>query len=218
MSQSHEIHKLVINNMAVLEQAPAVVDEAEKRIFGAIDEKIEKWAKAQEGWVGFFDFLEDETSFKPENWPVTDDGSYLAWFEIGMLPSEGYEHYLSPLVGAVTQEFGFYFSVHAPWLTRLENRKRAQPGKKWANFLHEHFRDFPLLAANGFRPEGEALFHPVRIDAAALADAYPDTLDDALEPVDEALAHIAAALPEFNRLIETARAHFAKNGEDAAQA
>ena len=97
MSQSHEIHKLVISNMAVLEQTPAVVAEAEKRIFGAIDEKIEKWAKAQEGWVGFFDFLEDETSFKPENWPVTDDGSYLAWFEIGMLPSEGYEHYLSPL-------------------------------------------------------------------------------------------------------------------------
>ena len=58
--------------------------------------------------------------------------------------------------------------------TGLEGQKRAQPGKKWANFLHEHFREFPLLAANGFRPEGEALFHPVRIDAAALADAYPD--------------------------------------------
>lgn len=218
MSQSHEIHKLVISNMAVLEQAPAVVDEAEKRIFGAIDEKIEKWAKAQEGWVGFFDFLEDETSFKPANWPATDDIGYLAYFQIGMLSVEDCQYTLSALVGAVSQEFGCRFSVHAPWLTGLENQKRAQPGKKWANFLTEHFREFPLLAANGFRPDGEMLFHPVRIDAAALADAYPDTLDDALEPVDEALAHIAAALLEFNRLIKTAQAHFAKNGEDAAQA
>lgn len=219
MNESHEIHKLVINNMAVLEQAPAVVNEAEKRIFGTIDEKIEKWVKAQEGWDGVFDFLKDETTFKPESWPEADDDSYsLIYFTTGMLPSEGYEHYLSPLVGAVTQEFGFYFGVHAPWLTGLENQKRAQPGKKWANFLTEHFRDFPLLAANGFRPEGEMLFHPMRIDAAALAEAYPDTLDDALEPVDEALDHIAAALPDFDRLIKTTQAHFAKNGEDSAQA
>lgn len=218
MSQSHEIHKLVISNMAVLEQAPAVVDEAEKRIFGAIDEKIEKWVKAQEGWVGLFGFLEDKTSFKPASWPIADDDGYLAWFEIGMLSGENYHHNLSALVGAVPQEFGFFFILYAPWLTGLENQKRAQPGRKWANFLNEHFSDFPLLTANGFRPEVEMLFHPVRIDAAALADAYPDTLDDALEPVDEALAHIAAALLEFTRLIETAQAHFAKNGEDAAQA
>ena len=218
MSQPYEIHKLVINNMAVLEQAPAVVAEAEKRIFGAIDEKIEKWAKAREGWDGVFDFVKNQTTFKPESWPIADDGIYLAYFEIGMLSVDDCQYALSALVGAVPQTFGFRFSVHAPWLTGLENQKRAQPGKKWANFLNEHFRDFPLLAANGFRPEGEMLFHPMRIDAAALAEAYPDTLDDALEPVDEALDHIAAALPDFDRLIKTAQAHFAKNGEDSAQA
>ena len=30
MSDKHEVHQLVIRNMAVLEQAPAIVEEAEK--------------------------------------------------------------------------------------------------------------------------------------------------------------------------------------------
>lgn len=77
--------------------------------------------------------------------------------------------------------------------------------------------DFPGLAANGFRVEGGLLFHPIRLDAAALADAYPDSLDDALEPVDEALAHLAAALPELNRLIEAAQSHFTPQYADAPE-
>ena len=47
MSDKHEVHQLVIRNMAVLEQAPAIVEEAEKRIFGAIDRQIEAWASIQ---------------------------------------------------------------------------------------------------------------------------------------------------------------------------
>ena len=63
--------------------------------------------------------------------------------------------------------------------------------------------------------KGELLFHPIRLDPAILADAYPDTLADALEPVDEALAHLAAALPEFNRLIEAAQSHFGRQAIEA---
>lgn len=214
MSDKHEVHQLVIRNMAVLEQAPAIVEEAEKRIFGAIDRQIEAWASIQGGWVGVYDFLADKTSFKPANWPESDAG-YLALFGLGSGPDAEFKHNLSSLVGAVTQEFGIFFVVDAPWITGLEGQKRAQPGKKWASFLQNAIDDFPALAANGFRIEGEFLFHPIRLDPAILADAYPDTLADALEPVDEALAHLAAALPEFDRLIEAAQAHFGRQAIDA---
>jgi len=214
MSDKHEVHQLVIRNMAVLEQAPAIVEEAEKRIFGAIDRKVEEWAAAQGGWVGFYDFLADETSFKPANWPESEIG-YLTFFELGSIPNVEFKYNLSPLVSVVTQEFGIRFNLHAPWITGLEGQKRAQPGKKWASFLQNAIDDFPALAANGFRIEGEFLFHPIRLDPAILADAYPDTLADALEPVDEALAHLAAALPEFDRLIEAAQAHFGRQAIDA---
>ncbi|MDD3327083.1 MAG: hypothetical protein PHW25_08365 [Zoogloea sp.] len=216
MSDTHDVHQLVIRNLAVLEQAPAIVEEAEKRIFGAIDRKVEDWAEAQGGWHGTFDFLERDTFFKPEDWPETEDHSLIC-LELGYAQELDCQHYLSPLVGAAPQEFGLRFNVHAPWITGLEGQKRAQPGKKWASFLQSVIDDFPALAANGFRIEGELLFHPIRLDAAALADAYPDTLDDALEPVDEALAHLAAALPEFNRLIEAAQSHFTPQSADAPQ-
>lgn len=209
MNDSHEVHKLVIRNLAVLEQAPKVVEDVEKRIFGAIDRKVQEWASARGEWVGIYDFLKDETSFKPEAWPKSETG-YLAYLELGYVPELDCEHYLSPLVGAATgQAFGIRFTVHAPWITGLEGQKRAQPGKKWASFLQNAIDDYPGLATNGFRIEGEVLFHPIRLDAAILADAYPDTLDDALEPVDEALAHLAATLPDLNRLIEAAQSHFA---------
>ena len=216
MSDTHDVHQLVIRNMAVLEQAPKVVEEAEKRIFAAIDRKVEKWAEAQGGWVGVYDFLESETTFKPANWPQAESG-YLAYLELGSIPDVEFQHNLSPLIGAVTQEFGIRFDVETRWITGLEGQKRVQPGKKWANFLQNVLDDFPALAANGFRVEGELLFHPIRLDAAALADAYPDTLDDALEPVDEALAHLAAALPEFNRLIAAAQSHFTPQSAEAPQ-
>jgi hypothetical protein len=216
MNDNHEVHKLVIRNLAVLEQAPKVVDEAEKRVFGAIDRKIEEWAAAQGEWSGVYDFLEDETTFKPDAWPESEIG-YLAYLELEYTPEIDCQHYLSPLVGAAPQEFGLRFAVHAPWITGLEGQKRVQPGKKWSNFLQSVIEDFPALADNGFRVEGEVLFHPIRLDAAALADAYPDTLDDALEPVDEALAHLAAALPEFNRLIDAAQSHFTPQSADALQ-
>ncbi|WP_153162883.1 hypothetical protein [Zoogloea sp. 1C4] len=218
MNENHEVHKLVIRNMAVLEQAPPIVDEAEKRIFGAIDKKIEAWVKAQQGWDGVFDFLSDETSFRRVNWPVAEDGTYHVYLELAFMPVEGYIHYLSPLIGAVSQQFGFRFNVNAPWITKLENQKRAQPGKKWANFLGVHIDDFPGLRANGFRVEGEFLFHPVRLEAATLADAYPDTLGDALEPVGEALTHILAALADFDRLLAAADASFPRLTENAGQA
>lgn len=214
MSDKHEVHQLVIRNMAVLEQAPAIVEEAEKRIFGAIDRKVEEWAAAQGGWNGIYDFLERETTFKPDVWPESENNA-LAYLELGYASEIDCQHYLSPLVGAAPQEFGLRFAVHAPWITGLEGQKRAQPGKKWASFLQSVINDFPALAANGFRIEGELLFHPIRLDPAILADAYPDTLADALEPVDEALAHLAAALPEFNRLIEAAQSHFGRQAIEA---
>lgn len=216
MNENHEVHKLVIRNMAVLEQAPPIVNEAEKRIFGAIDKKIEAWARAQEGWAGVFNFLEDETSFKPEVWPVDANGDRRYFFGIGLVTAEGLQHSLSALVGAVDVQFGIHFIVDAPWVTGLENQKRAQPGKKWNSYLKSHLDEFPKLSANGFRQEGESLFCPVQIDAAALAEAFPDTLDDALEPIDEALAHVVAALSDFDRLIDAARAHFARCGEEVA--
>ena len=215
MSDKHEVHQLVIRNMAVLEQAPAIVEEAEKRIFGAIDRKVEEWASAQKGWDGIYDFLESETTVKPAIWPTDEKDTWPACFSLNMLHGEGYKYRLSGLVHADGKEFGIRFVVGALWITNTEGRKYVTANKIWKEFLKTQFDNIPTFAQNGFRVEGDELFHPIRLDPAILADAYPDTLADALEPVDEALAHLAAALPEFDRLIEAAQAHFGRQAIEA---
>jgi hypothetical protein len=65
----------------------------------------------------------------------------------------------------------------------------------------------------GFRLEGESLFLP---DAEELAKAYPASLDDALPPIDDALKKITEILPELDRLIESAKAHFGSEVSEAS--
>ena len=123
MSDKHEVHQLVIRNMAVLEQAPAIVEEAEKRIFGAIDRKVENWASAQKGWDGIYDFLESETTVKPAIWPTDEKDTWPACFSFNMLHGEGYKYRLSGLVHADGKEFGIRFVVGALLITNTEGRK-----------------------------------------------------------------------------------------------
>lgn len=216
MSDTHDVHQLVIRNLGVLEQAPAIVEEAEKRIFEAIDKRIKDWIQAQENWA-VFGCLSSDIWFKPLAWPVRAEEEWPTCFSIGTLTSEGFRYTLSAIVGAVNETFGIHFLIDASWITGLEGQKNARAGKKWEDFLRNRITDFPAFAQNGFHPEGQTLFHPVQLNATALADAYPNTLADALEPVDEALAHLAAALPEFNRLIEAAQSHFTPQAADAPQ-
>lgn len=211
MSQSHEAHRLAIQNLSVLEQVPQAVSEAETRIFSAINEKVNDWTSSQNNWEGVFDYYSgdmDDTSIKPVEWEKDEDGSYMVYynFRIDEKANELFWYYLSALVGAVPYEIGFWFDVNATWVTRLTG-KGARPGAAWKKFLTERFPDFPEIAKNGFRVEGESLFLPIRVDAQLLAESYPDSLDDALGPVDEALEKLKAAHPSIAALLKTALAH-----------
>lgn len=214
MSDNHEAHKLLIRNVAVLEQAHHVAEEAEKVVFSAIDRKVKAWVELQDGWEGDgYNFLDsDSIAFKPgnsENWPAaTTKGVWPVCFALSFFPpaSEGSIIYkLPPLVnGASKNEFGVFLCFGPDLLPWLGDQKKRS--KLWTDFLKGNIANFPALEEKGFRLEGEDLFRPIKIDPQSLAEAYPQNLNDALAPVDEALALLAEALPEFDRLIEVARA------------
>jgi hypothetical protein len=189
VNESHEAHRLIIRNMRVLEEAPEVVEEVTKAVFKRINEKIEQWGQ-------------------------TDNGTYLAYLQFTTY-GERSSYWLSRLIGATKDESGFYFSVLPVWITGNTGRKGARPGKAWAKYLADHLPDFPVVRQCGFRLEGEDLFLPVRLDVEELAEAYPDSLDDALLPIDEALRKITEILPELDRLIASAKAHFGSEESEA---
>jgi hypothetical protein len=82
MNHSYEPHRLVIQHLAILEAAPIIVGEVEKRVFGAIDKKISDWVDLRGDWEGVFDYLDDESSFKPTSWELDESGNYCAWYTL----------------------------------------------------------------------------------------------------------------------------------------
>lgn len=203
MSQSYEPHRLVIQHLAVLESAPAVVSEVEQRVFGAIDEKIKEWVESQGDWEGVFDYLDEETTFKPLSWEKNENGNYLAYYTLDCETDDGYAHTLSPLLGVTPTNFGILFSLMTSWITGMSG-KGAKPGAAWKKYLAEQFSKTKLPELH-FELHGEDLFLPIRIDAQVLAEGYPDSLGDALTPIDEALERLEAAHPEIDALLKAAQ-------------
>lgn len=205
MIQSYEPHRLVIQHLSVLESAPAIVGEVEKQVFAAIDEKVQKWVGVHDEWEGIFDFLDDETSFKPISWEKAEDETWPVCYSLQSETDEGFSSNLAPLFGVVPVRYGAWFLVNVNWITRLAGRG-ARPGAAWKNFLAAQF---PLtkLAEHGFELQGESLFMPVRVDAQVLAEDFPDSIGDALAPIDEALKKLEAAHPEIDALLNAALAH-----------
>jgi len=197
---------LVIQNMSVLETAPAVVAEVEKLVFAKIDERIRTWVEKQHQWEGVFEgFLEEETTFKPKSWPINDSGEYCAYYTLGCDKSDGddFEYWLSTLVGAVDYKFGIKFGVSTSYVTRLSG-KGARPSQAWKAFLAKEYAERPQLKEAGFQLHGEFLFFPLHIDAAALASAYPDSLEEALGPMDESLEQISKMHRDVDQLLSVA--------------
>lgn len=208
MNQSYEPHRLVIQHLAILESAPIIVGNVEKIVFGAIDKKVSDWVDSRGDWEGVFDFLDDENSFKPNSWEKDEKGDYCAWYALGCESEKGYlhRHRLSSLCAAVSSRFGLWFEVDVSWITG----KRSGSAAAWRNYLAEQF---PQKKLAGFELQGGSLFLPIRVDAKVLAEDYPDSLDEALAPIDEALKKLEVAHPEIDALLKAAQKYqFAKLG------
>lgn len=202
MTPTYEPHRLVIQHLEILETAPKVLYEVEKHVFSAIDEKLRQWVESQKDWEGAFDFIDDETSFKPKAWENAEDGTYQAYFALERDPSLEDTYYLSTLTGIVPGKIGIWFKVDASWVTRLGG-KAARPGAEWKRYLADQFPS-TRLSEIGFELHGQDLLLPIRVDAQILADDYPDSLTDALAPVDEALKRFEAAQNSIQGLLDAA--------------
>ena len=207
MSNSYEAHRLVIEYLAALESAPLVVKEVEKKVFAEIDKIIKEWVGGQSNWEGRFDYLNEETAFKPISWENGEKGDYNAWYKLNHEEENGEDdaYHLSILCGISPARFGIQFSVDTAWVTKLSG-KGSRPGAAWKNYLADHFPATKLKEL-GFELQGESIFYPVTIDAKILSDGYPNAIDDALEPVRSALEQLEKAHAKIDDLFQAALKH-----------
>ncbi|WP_058553363.1 hypothetical protein [Thiohalocapsa sp. ML1] len=197
----NEAAALVIENIAMLEDAMALANgELGEEVFAEIDRVICHWADAR-GWKGKFSFWDDETSLWATEWVRIGEGEeqWIAWFELDAEdPDE--DTWLTRLLGARRGRIGFAF--HAD----LGAGKPA-----WKRFAREFHQAHPEIEKSGFEYNDKdgSWFLPFKVQAKALAEAYAnDALDDAMEPLRDALERVGSVYPTFAELVEAGKRKF----------
>ena len=125
-----ELCKLVILNMAIVEEAPSVKEEVEKVLFAAINKRIEDHVAKRAGWEGVYDLVtgEDETYFYPAGWPKNEDEAVQAWYELKDEDDEDDLGWLSCAIGSRNASLSLRFNVSKDLgkVTAKEHKKRCK--------------------------------------------------------------------------------------------
>ena len=200
MAINDDVCKVIIENVELLEAAPLIVDEIEKKIFKAIDQKFEEMYGSREGWKGIFTYHEDaddaETTFAPHDWPENEEGEYKAYFSFSHNDEE-MEYYLTALMGKHPQAaFGIYFCVDYGYF----GLKKAQ----WKTLLAKEYYDTKEIQDAVVLDE-DTLFIPVTLDDRQVSEEYPD-FDQSLKPLQTALHHLSRITPYVDTIVKKLKA------------
>jgi hypothetical protein len=200
------LEQLVIRNLVVLEQVPAVADKVDETIMRHINDIVMLWAKEM-GWLSKPETEDNFCQFSPIDWPTEEQDSKV-FYELDSTASNYYDliYWTSALTGAVPFEFGFWLSVDTKFITRIQRAAAAKSA--WNSFLAQQIQKRPQLHEIGFRLVKNKLFLPVLLNASDIADNYPETLNDALAPITDTLKKIEDAHPVINGIIKEAVIYF----------
>jgi hypothetical protein len=194
---SNELDKLLILNIADLDEGARRFELLQHRVAGAIDTLIQDWA-AEHGWRSTHTWQENnDAAVAPAHW-VTGD-TWRAWFSFW---------YRSGDTGTWSNDQDYF------WMTRLCAEGRGQMGFRfvqdefpktaWKKFLQAHaigFADTPFV----FDDE-PSLFLPVKVDKETLArGAEEESFKDALRPLNDALDSIHSIIDRFETLLTAMR-------------
>jgi hypothetical protein len=201
-----DLCRLIIKNMDIVEEAPKIAPSIEKRLFEAINKRIETRVKAEGEWTGLYDAAvgkTEETSFQPNNWLIYNyDKGGESWWPVyyGLWPSNEKIGWLSNAVGMGGSRLNFFFFMENSFGGALPKSDRAK--KRVGEFLQEN-RD---LTEAGFSQETygkryEEIFLPFSLDQEALCAEYPE-FSHSLSRLDEALNTVFEFHPKFDAFVK----------------
>jgi len=195
---TNELDEMLVRHLADMDDGATRLEAISTKVGDAMDELTGKWT-TDHGWLkGDGDWNEDgDLRVAPPEWKPGED--WLSWFKFDY--GDGDDGY--PGVGRD------YF-----WLTRLCGDGNGMTGFRfvqeqvtkvaWKKFLKAHGNP---LVEEGFRAyEQSSLFLPVRISSSDLAAAVrEERIEEALQPLRDALDVLKRALPKFDKLLAEAK-------------
>ena len=207
--------KLIIENIQMFDEASKLIsEEFDSELFNAVDNVIKEFEFDFE-CKGKFNSAENGFSiFYPSNWLANseDDTDANNCYAHYYFNSESAEASIEIHYWAITSLFsktdrmilGFY-----SW-----RKQFSQCGKKgWKEFLIQQNKQYLKLQELGFEFNTTYGFYlPIKpLDPKLVIENYPDSLEDAMEPIRDALKTLKEAHPIFNEIVEAAKKKFGTN-------
>ncbi|HEX4199484.1 MAG TPA: hypothetical protein VHZ26_18760 [Caulobacteraceae bacterium] len=202
---SAELHALIVENMADLEESYRQFEVIDRSVFSHIDRATESWAQENE-WFGTFDYYDEERlRFAPSAWLRNGDSENSlpkAWFSLGVSdddPGEdgprGDAFYLTRLCNVRSGMLGF--QVWPEW------KLFGQNAWAWKRVVRAKSAE---LGAVGFSiGSNGSVFRQVKIETATLAEAIRrDNLESVIEVWRQSLDHLKTTLPTIEAVLASA--------------
>lgn len=195
MPSTNELDSLIVRNIADLDATAKQINLIETRIWKAVADEVETWAKAQ-GWVGKFN--EEEIRLGPISWRQPGGENVFAQFYFDKGPEDtesgapGEPHWwLSRYLGQAGGDLCLWFeqSVAKPKVWKPVARAVAEE-----------------MAAGGvYMSDACNFFIRCSLDPLLVADGLlNDDLGDALLPVRRALDSVFSLQATFQRALDQA--------------
>ena len=199
MSYPVELCKLVIRNIEIIEEAPNVVAEVEKKLFTAINERIEERVikHSRATWAGVYSLVTGKiggTYFAPRGWLrlTEDEEDYWAWYECWLVKGDiNFTHKLPQAIGLKNAALAIGFD--SAFAESVDDKR-----EKMANFYEatSAIKDAELL----LHINADYIYTHIPLDVDALADGFPD-FTKALNPLDDALTRLFSVHEHFDRYV-----------------
>lgn len=193
-----ELDALLVRHIGDLDSSVQRVGELEQSVGEAIDIVFVEWGREND-WIVKDGWEKNYCSVMPRAWRREVD-EWPAFFELGYGSGEPVERAAG----------GDYF-----WLTRLCGAGQGQVGfrfgqdefgkREWRKFIRE-YSDI-VQGTNFILDDDPSFFLPLRVDIERLSVAIVnDDIVSALQPIKDALDHIAEHVAKFDALLSAMRA------------
>lgn len=202
MSNINDLHKLIINNLAIITKANKLIPEIETKIDDEITKIMLKWV-AEESWLS--DKNREETVHCYQKKWVEEDKPVVFFVYLYVVEVDNEGNRLASLfdvIEPVNSNFNCFCFT-------FEYGAIGYNQKKWKKFLQTEFKKYENTPEFEHIEiyDGVNLIVKFKIDPQVLVDNYPDTIEDALTPVVDALAVIKNAAQKIDEIYQAALAN-----------
>jgi hypothetical protein len=194
MASNADLDRLVLSSLPDLESAARYIqDQLEEALEQAMEALITAFV-AKHGWLEGGELFYGRWIAPPEWRTKNNENDSDRWFSFALSSAKDGEDAfaLSSVTGAGVQQFGLYFD------------QRVVKRRDWNRQISSDAATVGELATLGFvfdQGSRNNMYYPTTIDRQLLADSLAEGgIDEALEPISQALAAAVPAVALFQKL------------------